>query len=156
MRRAAAWAGAWAGACALLIGALSVGNDRNDADGTTTPNATAPPGWTAVNATVSEWRLTADVNMVPAGPVKFTTANLGTMNHEFVVVRTDIPDGQIPLDGDLFAEDASGVWSPGRISEFEPNTVGETVIDLEPGRYQLVCNIPHHYHRGMHIPFQVV
>jgi uncharacterized cupredoxin-like copper-binding protein len=152
LRRAAAWAGA----CTLLIGALRVGNDRNDADRTGTPHGTALPDRTVVNATVREWRLTADISMVPAGPVKFTTANLGTINHEFVVVRTDIPDGQIPLDGDLFSEDTPGVWSPGKISELTPNTVGEAVIDLEPGRYQLVCNIPHHYHRGMHIPFQAV
>lgn len=152
MRRAAAWIGA----CLLLVGATGCGEDRNDAGGNRTPHGIAPPGGRAVNATVREWRLTVDISKVPAGPVKFTTANLGTITHEFVVVRTDLPDGQIPLDGDTFAEDAPGVSSPGEISEFAPKTIGETVIDLEPGLYQLVCNIPTHYHQGMHVPFLVV
>jgi uncharacterized cupredoxin-like copper-binding protein len=140
----------------LLAASTSCGEDRGDAGGSGTPHGTPPPGGTAVNATVREWRVTADITNVPAGPVKFTTANLGTITHEFVVVRTDLADGDIPLDGDTFAEDAPGVSSPGEISEFEPGTVGETVIDLEPGHYQLVCNIPAHYHHGMHIPFLVV
>ncbi len=140
----------------LLAGVTGCGADRNDAGGPQTPHGTPPPGGTAVNATVREWHVTTDVSTVPAGPVKFTTANLGTITHEFVVVRTDIPDGEIPLDGDSFSEDAPGVSSPGEISEFEPKTVGETVIDLEPGHYQLVCNLPNHYSHGMHIELVVV
>jgi hypothetical protein len=150
LRRAAAWLVA-----CVLIGA-GCGVDRNDVGGPGTPHGTPPPGGTAVNATVREWRVTADISKVPAGPVKFTTANLGTITHEFVVVRTDIPDGQIPLEGTKFNEEAEGVSSPGEISEFKPDTVGETVIDLEPGLYQLVCNIPTHYQHGMHIPFVVI
>jgi hypothetical protein len=140
----------------LLIGLSACGEDRNDAGGPQTPHGTPPPGGTAVNATVREWRLTADIDKVPTGPVRFTTANLGTITHEFVVIRTDIADGEIPLDGTSFSEDAPGVSSPGEISEFPPGTVKDTVIDLEPGRYQLVCNIPTHYRHGMHIPFEVI
>ena len=143
-------------ASVLLLGASTAcGADRNDAGGPGTPHGTPPPGGVAVNATVREWRITADVQSVPAGPVKFSTANLGTIEHEFVIIRTDYPDGKIPLDGATFSEDAPGVSSPGEISEFKPGTVGETVIDLEPGHYQLVCNIEQHYHNGMHIPFVV-
>lgn len=146
---------AWA--CVLLISATTAcGQDLNDAGGPNTPHGLRPPGGSAVNATVREWRVTADRQQVKAGPVRFTTANLGTIEHEFVVVRTDYPDGEIPLDGRIFNEDAPGVSSPGEIPEFKPGTVGDTVIDLEPGHYQLVCNIPGHYRNGMHIPFEVV
>jgi hypothetical protein len=150
MKRAAAFA------CVLLIAAVAgCGEDRDDAGGPRTPHGVAPPGGSAVNATVREWRLTADTHKVHAGPVRFTTANLGTITHEFVVVRTDIPDGQIPIEGDRFSEDAPGVSSPGEIPEFGPGTVAQTVIDLEPGLYQLVCNIEKHYGRGMHVWLEV-
>ena len=88
--------------------------------------------------------------------MKFTAANLGTIQHEFVIISTDYPDGAIPLDGDKFAEDAPGVSSPGEISEFEPGKIEETIVALAPGHYQLVCNVPTHYHHGMHIPFEVL
>lgn len=151
MGRAAVWS------CALLICVTTgCGEDRNDAGGPGTPRGTPPPGGVAVNLTEREWRITADIQRVSAGPVKFRAANLGTTEHELVVIRTDFPDGQIPLDGDAFSEDAPGVSSPGEISEYKPDTVGETVIDLEPGLYQLVCNIEKHYHNGMHVAFEVL
>jgi uncharacterized cupredoxin-like copper-binding protein len=110
----------------------------------------------AVNVTEREWRITADLQTVDAGPVKFSAINLGTIEHELVVIRTDYPDGAIPLDGDAFGEDAPGVASPGEISEYKVDTVAETVVELEPGHYQLVCNLPTHYRNGMHIPFDVL
>ncbi len=148
------WAAWWAGV--LLVSAtVACGEDRNDVGGARTPHGTPPEGGVAVNITEREWRITADIQKVHAGPVKFTAANVGTVEHEMVVVRTDYPDGEIPLDGQKFDEEAPGVSSPGEISEYEPGTVGDTVIDLEPGHYQLVCNLPNHYHNGMHVPFEV-
>ncbi|MEA3183683.1 MAG: hypothetical protein QOJ74_160 [Ilumatobacteraceae bacterium] len=151
MRRAALCA------CVAIVGVITgCGVDRNDAGGTATPHGTPPPGGTAVNLTEREWRITADIQKVPAGAVKFSSVNLGTIEHELVVIRTDYPDGKIPLEGDGFSEDAPGVSSPGELSEYKPDTVDETVIDLEPGHYQLVCNLPSHYHNGMHIEFEVL
>jgi len=144
-------------ACVLLIGTItSCGEDRNDAGGPGTPRGTAPPGGVAVNGTVREWRITLDVDKIKAGPVRFTTANLGTITHEFVVIRTDYGDGQIPMDGDRFNEDGEGVSSPGELGEFEPTIAKDTILDLTPGHYQVVCNLPGHYHNGMHAELEVV
>jgi uncharacterized cupredoxin-like copper-binding protein len=135
---------------------VSCGEDRNDAGGPGTPHGTPPPGGVAVNITEREWKITADIQKVHAGPVEFDAANLGTITHELVVIRTDYPDGEIPLAGPKFDEEAPGVSSPGEISEYEPSVVARTVLDLEPGHYQLVCNIPGHYHNGMHIELEVL
>ncbi|MEO7371140.1 MAG: hypothetical protein ABIZ69_09765 [Ilumatobacteraceae bacterium] len=121
-----------------------------------TPSGTPPPGGVAVNTTEREWKITADIQKVHAGPVKFTTVNLGTTEHELVIIRTDYPDGEIPLAGSKFNEDAPGVSSPGEISEYAPGAVQSTIISLAPGHYQLVCNLPTHYNHGKHIPFEVV
>lgn len=144
-------------AFALLISmTVACGEDRSDVGGPGTPHGTPPPNGVAVNATLREWRITADINKVHAGPVKFTVANLGTITHELVVIRTDIPDGKIPLVGTKFDEEGPGVSSPGEVSEEPATAVHDTVIDLEPGHYELVCNIELHYQRGMYIPFDVV
>lgn len=146
-------------ACAflLLVGATAgCAADRNDSGGPQTPHGTPPAGGEVVNTTLREWHITSDIATVHAGEVKFASANVGTLVHELVIIRTDIPDGQIPLEGTKFNEEAPGVSSPGEISEFAADLVHETVVDLEPGHYQLVCNIETHYQHGMHIPFLVV
>lgn len=151
MRRTAAMA------CVLLIAATtSCGQDRNDAGGQATPHGSAPLGGVAVNGTVREWRITLDVNKIKAGPIHFTTINVGTITHEFVVIRTDYPDGKIPMAGARFNEDGAGVSSPGELGEFEPTVAKDTVLNLEPGHYQVVCNLPGHYHNGMHAELEVV
>lgn len=144
-------------ACVLLIGATAgCGEDRNDSGGPQTPHGAAPAGGEVVNTTLREWLMTADVSKVRAGEVKFVSANVGTIVHELVIIRTDIPDGQIPIEGTKFNEEAPGVSSPGEISEFGADLVKEAVVTLEPGQYQLVCNIETHYQHGMHIPFVVI
>lgn len=146
-------------ACAflLLIGATAgCAADRNDSGGPLTPHGAAPPGGDVVNTTLREWLITSDIATVHAGEVRFVSANLGTIVHELVIIRTDIPDGLIPLEGTKFNEEATGVSSPGEISEFGADLVHDTVVNLEPGQYQLVCNIATHYQHGMHIPFIVV
>lgn len=113
-------------------------------------------GGDVVNTTLREWLITSDIATVRAGQVKFVSANVGTITHELVIIRTDIPDGQIPVVGVKFDEEGAGVSSPGEIAEFGVDLVHESVVTLEPGHYQLVCNIETHYQQGMHLPFVVV
>ena len=42
------------------------------------------------------------------------------------------------------------------IPEWEPNTAGVLKVKLEPGNYQLLCNIEGHYKNGMHAGFEVL
>jgi len=81
--------------------------------------------------------------------------NEGTIGHEFLVVKTDIPVGEIPLDGDHFAEPTDGIEVINEIGEFAKGTTESLTVNLTPGTYQLVCNLPAHYEAGMHISFKV-
>ena len=36
----------------------------------------------------------------PAGKVTLSVSNIGPTTHEFVVVRTDLPDGELPIGAD--------------------------------------------------------
>ena len=96
---------------------------------------------------------------VPAGSVTFTVRDAGTTTHEFVVLRTDTPAGDIPV--------GSFEGESGRIDEDNDGTnVGETgdmaaganktlTIDLTAGHYVFLCNLPAHYGLGMHFDFTV-
>jgi hypothetical protein len=118
-----------------------------------------------VNVTLQEFAVLPDVQSVPAGSVTFNATNVGPMDpHELVVVRTDIPAGELPTrDDGSFDEDAEGVEVVGEIEEFDVGLTQSMTLDLEPGSYVLLCNlveeeegeIEAHYALGMWVPFEV-
>ena len=118
-------------------------------------DAAAAAGVGPVTGEVKEWSVTLNRKSADAGEVTFWIANKGSIEHEFLVVRTDYPDGQIPLDGDHFSEDAPGLTVVDEIPEYEVGQIKELTVSLTPGKYQLLCNIPTHYANGMHTEFTV-
>ena len=134
------------GVAVLAILAVGCGADQNDATGITSNEITG---------SLKEWEVAVDVANAKAGEVTFTVSNNGTIGHEFLVVKTDIALGEIPLDGDHFAEPTDGIEVIDEIGEFAKGTTEVLVLALEPGNYQLVCNLPDHYEAGMHASFTV-
>ena len=91
-----------------------------------------------------------------AGDVTFAITNFGTMKHEFLVVKTDFEPGKIPLTSESrFDEEADGLEVIDEIPEFEVKTTGLLTVKLDPGKYQLLCNIAGHYKAGMYHTFVV-
>ena len=124
----------------------------------TTPPTTAPPAVVSNNVTgsVSEWQVAVSASEAKAGDVTFTIENAGTIAHEFLVVKTDYDLGKIPLGANnRFDEEAEGLSVVDEISEWAPKTSGTLTVKLEPGAYQLLCNIEGHYAAGMHAAFKV-
>lgn len=117
------------------------------------PTKSAADG--TVTGELKEWQVSVDADTAAAGQVTFEITNKGTIGHEFLVVKTDIADGEIPVDGDHFPEDAEGITVIDEIGEFPAGETQSLVLTLEPGAYQLVCNLPAHYGAGMHTSFIV-
>lgn len=131
----------------FVVGLVACGADPSDAGGGTS---------NSVTGSVSEWSVTVNAGSEMAGEVTFTIANDGSIGHEFLVVKTDIEVGKIPLDGDHFPEPAEGLEVIDEIGEFPQGTTESLTLMLEPGKYQLVCNLPGHYAAGMHTGFEVL
>ncbi|NCV75310.1 hypothetical protein EBW23_05155 [bacterium] len=85
----------------------------------------------------------------------FVVSNIGTIGHEFLVVKTDIEDGKIALAGDHFEEPSPGLEVIDEIGEYKVGETHSLTLNLDAGNYQLVCNLPAHYGAGMHISFKV-
>ncbi len=133
---------------ALLLNACgSDGDDSGSALGATSNDITG---------SVQEWEVNVDSAVARTGAVNFTITNSGTIGHEFLVVKTDIAPGEIPVDGNHFPEDASGIEVIDEIGEFKKGTTEPLTVTLEAGSYQLVCNLPSHYANGMFVGFEVV
>jgi uncharacterized cupredoxin-like copper-binding protein len=123
-------------------------NEARDAAGVGSPGD--------ISGSVEEWEVSIDAESAYAGDVSFTIDNDGTIGHEFLIVKTDIAPGEIPLDGDHFPEDAEGIEVIDEIGEFAGGTTETLDVTLEAGSYQLVCNLPDHYRNGMFTAFEVV
>ena len=100
---------------------------------------------------------------VPAGTVSLRASDLGARVHELVVLpltgalgdgrRQVGPDGTVPEDAAL--GEASRTCGEGAGDGIEPGSSGWTTLQLRPGRYELVCNLPGHYGAGMHAELDV-
>lgn len=134
---------------AIFVSALlgACGADGNSAESGTSNDITG---------SVTEWEVTTSATAAKTGEVTFSVTNDGKIGHEFLVVKTDIAPGEIPLDGDHFAEPTDGIEVIDEIGEFAVGTTETLTLNLEAGMYQIVCNLPDHYKNGMFIAFEVV
>ena len=105
---------------------------------------------------VHEWAIEVSASRAQAGEVIFAIANYGTMQHEFLVTKTTFEPGKIPLgDNNRFDEELDGIEVIDEIKEWPVNEANVLKVDLEPGTYELLCNIEGHYANGMHHTFIV-
>jgi len=112
-----------------------------------------------VDVTLEQWAITPSATTVAAGSVTFTVTNAGTIPHEFVVLQTDTPAGKFPItsfegESQRFDEDTAGT-NVGETGDMDAAATATLTIDLAPGHYAFVCNLPAHYGQGMHTDFTV-
>ena len=108
-------------------------------------------------------RLTATPTSVPAGQVSFAATNMGSVNHELVILP--LPTNQIvgtrPIQGDGSIDEtgslgeASNSCGAGSGDGIAPGTSSWVTLTLAAGRYELVCNLPGHYAAGMYTQLTV-
>lgn len=118
----------------------------------------AGQGPTTVNVELGEYSIKVDRDRVPAGRVRFVAKNVGQMEHELVVVRTDLPAHQLPYnEAEQVAEEETAGQLLGEIEpeDLPPGKSAEMTLELTRGHYVLLCNIPTHYKLGMYLDFNV-
>jgi uncharacterized cupredoxin-like copper-binding protein len=120
--------------------------------GGSTPRST-PSGSTGthVQVSLSEFKIKPTATTARSGPVTFSVTNDGKAKHEFVVLRTDKAAGSLPVKGGR-ASEAGNIGETGDLAPGESKTVS---LDLKPGHYDFICNLPGHYKAGMHRGFRV-
>lgn len=107
--------------------------------------------------------LRAAPQSVPAGSVSLVAVNRGTRTHELVVLplgagqpvgaRAVNADDTVSEEGS-FGE-ASNSCGRGPGDGIRPGATSWLTLTLDPGRYELVCNLPGHYTAGMYTELDV-
>jgi uncharacterized cupredoxin-like copper-binding protein len=151
----------------MLITAVMAGFVLSACGGTAATTTTAaPPQTTAASASgVIEVTL-ADVDAntmlmtlssatAPAGTVTFRVTNSGNVEHEFVVLKTELALADLPYDeaADEITEDAPDTPVVDEIEGVQPGETKELTVDLSAGHYALICNLEGHFRMGMKAEF---
>ncbi len=116
-------------------------------------------GGGGIGVKLAEWSITPDATSAPAGQVTFDITNEGTKVHEFVVFKTDLPAHELPTTEEegstVVDEEGEGVELVDEVEDIAPGASATLTVELEPGNYVLLCNIPGHFAEGMHATFTV-
>jgi uncharacterized cupredoxin-like copper-binding protein len=109
------------------------------------------PG-SVIGVAVKDFHIGPGKTHVSAGRVAFDIHNGGPSTHEFVVVRTDLGDADLPLgpDGLSVDEDSPEIHVVTEDSELDIGESRVLVVSLPPGHYVFYCNLEGHYLGGMH------
>ena len=95
-------------------------------------------------------KIEADKFAVPAGLITFKVVNLSAeMEHEMLVVPINSMETPLPYNGLENRVDEKASGDVGEVAELAPGKAGELTVELRPGLYALICNIPGHYAAGM-------
>ena len=121
-----------------------------------TPSSTEEQGTvgTIIGVNESEYTIRLNQRTAPAGEMKFILMNEGSIAHQFVLVKTEIPAEDLPLAENGFADtQAEGIELIYKEEAFPPAERRELELTLDPGHYVMLCNLPGHYARGMRVNF---
>ena len=119
---------------------------------TTATDASDAATGTPVKVTLGEFYVKIDTESVKAGPVTFNVSNDGNVPHEFVVVKTDVAADKLAGSDGLASEEGK----VGELPDVQPGDTDKVLnLDLKPGAYVLLCNVPGHYMAKQYVAFTV-
>jgi uncharacterized cupredoxin-like copper-binding protein len=98
---------------------------------------------------LSEWKVVV-ASTIKAGKTDFSIKNDGAAPHELLVFKSALEPKAYPTDpaGDI-VEDGAGVTLVSDGDNIDPGGTQARSVDLVPGTYLFVCNIPGHFKQGM-------
>jgi uncharacterized cupredoxin-like copper-binding protein len=144
----------------LLAVAFKLDNKSNSVNVTApVTNAVSQPAATPapapalphkVRVGLREFAVDTTASTAAAGKVTFNVRNTGKVTHEFVVLRTAKPADSL-LKG-ARADESGNVGETGDLKAGASKTL---TLNLKPGHYALICNLPGHYKAGQHTDFTV-
>jgi uncharacterized cupredoxin-like copper-binding protein len=109
-----------------------------------------------VGVTEADYKITLEDTALPAGETTFDISNEAEQTHEFVIIKTDLAEGDLPTgdDGDV-DEEGEGIEPVDEVEDIEQGATESLTVDLDAGSYVAICNLPGHYRQGMHASFTV-
>ncbi len=109
--------------------------------------ASGDGGRASVVAEFKDFAIALDRASVGAGKTAVGVRNTSAQEHMLAVIRTDLAPDKLPVDDKTLKAKEDG--KVGEIASIPGGRSASVTLDLAPGRYVLICNIPEHYTAGM-------
>jgi len=111
---------------------------------TDSPSAAGRP-----TVSLTEWKVVV-AGTIKSGKIDLAISNIGTIPHELLVFKSNRDPSAYPTDaaGNI-KEEGAGVDLVSDGDNIDPGGSQARTINLAPGRYLFVCNIPGHFKAGM-------
>jgi uncharacterized cupredoxin-like copper-binding protein len=139
--------------CIATGGIVFPGCGGDDGNDSAKPTTTQQSGGSAPVIRMDDYSFSPKDATATAGRVKITAPNDGKVVHELVLLKTNRDPGSFEVSGgevDEKALEESGAKIPGEIADVPPGKSKTMTVDLTPGNYVMICNLPGHYQRGMY------
>ena len=102
---------------------------------------------------MKEYAITLNTATLKAGVVKIGIRNLGTMVHDFNLIKTDLPFDKLPVDNAAAKATTDGLVR--QMQNIAPNRAPTLEVNLAAGSYVIICNVAGHYQLGMRVALKV-
>ena len=106
---------------------------------------------TLVTVRLKEFKVLPSSVTAKRGAVAFAVKNVGKVDHELVVLKTNVAPSKLPVKKGKAAEPGR----VGRVGPIKPGASRTLTLTLRAGKYVLLCNLPGHYLAGQRIGFRV-
>jgi plastocyanin len=113
------------------------------------PSGSGPGG---VPVTLRDFSVILGSSSLPAGSNQLAIQNSGATVHELEVftVPTGVDPAAIPVVNGVADTNSVGMTVVDEVEDIAPGTGKSLTVNLEPGTYVFMCNLPTHYGLGMH------
>ena len=102
---------------------------------------------TTVAVTLADDSVALDPADVPSGRILLEATNEGSMTHEIEIFAGAEEGAELPVEANV--ADTTGLTLLDEVEDIVPGATGTLTVELEPGTYLVVCNLPGHYAAGM-------
>jgi uncharacterized cupredoxin-like copper-binding protein len=105
-----------------------------------------------VAVTLRDFAVDVADTTLPTGSNKLAIHNSGAALHELEVfkVPAGVDAAALPVTNNVADTDSAGLTVIDEVENVAPSTGANLTVNLEPGTYAFICNLPTHYGLGMH------
>jgi uncharacterized cupredoxin-like copper-binding protein len=113
----------------------------------------SPGDGATIDVTLVDDGVTLSETEASSGTLTFDTTNEGTLTHEIEVFEGEKDPASLPIEDHV--ADTEGWTLIDEIEDITPGASAPLTLDLEPGTYQVVCNLSGHFEKGMYATLTV-